>query len=84
MVVGRRGEVAKSRCRERQSDPSGPDKAESKTDECGEGDGVWGGRRKRRIKYYDGENRVPRFFLCLSSTFTPFLPSQDYYNSFYA
>ncbi len=38
------GEVEKQGCKGRQSDPSGPDKAEWKTDECGEqGGGV--GRR---------------------------------------
>lgn len=35
--------VAKPGCNQRQSDPSGPDKAEWKTDECGEADGGFGG-----------------------------------------
>lgn len=35
--------VAKPGCNQRQLDPSGPDKAEWKTDECGEADGGFGG-----------------------------------------
>lgn len=40
---GRRKVVAKPGRNQRQSDPSGPDKAEWKTDECGEADGGVGG-----------------------------------------
>lgn len=35
-MVGRRWEVERRRCKGRQLDPSGRDKAEWKTDECGE------------------------------------------------
>lgn len=36
------GGVEKQGCKRRQSDPSGSDKAEWKTDECGERGRVWG------------------------------------------
>lgn len=42
--------VAKPGCNQRQSDPSGPDKAEWKTDECGEADGGFGGGGGMRLE----------------------------------
>lgn len=46
--TGGRGAVEKWGCKGRRSDPSGPDKAEWKTDECGERDG--GGERRRGLE----------------------------------
>ncbi len=51
-MVGGRREVGKRGCEGRQSDPSGHDKAEWKTDECGERGGSGGMERGSTWREY--------------------------------
>lgn len=77
--MGGGGKVEKRGCKGRQSDPSGPDKAEWKTDECGEqggeeGDGEWIYLGGYTVWHALSAPHPP--FSSHHSTLTPFLPSQ--------